>query len=142
MYTVLLAVDKEQRNVQKLADVVIDFPGSPEEKKAVIVNVEREFDTPDEGERVSSEDMFDASNIPKSVTMVKERLDSAGIETTIRREHGEPSDKILEIADVIDADNIVIGGKKRSPAGKALFGSVTQSVILEAERPVTVIQRE
>lgn len=49
---------------------------------------------------------------------------------------GEPGEEILSHAEKIDARYLVIGGRKRTPAGKALFGSVTQRVILDSERPV------
>ncbi|WP_435361763.1 universal stress protein [Haloarchaeobius sp. DFWS5] len=49
---------------------------------------------------------------------------------------GEPATKVVDYADEVDARYIVIGGRKRSPTGKALFGSVTQKVILNADRPV------
>lgn len=52
---------------------------------------------------------------------------------------GDPADQILALADSIDARFVVLGGRKRSPTGKALFGSVTQSVILSADRPVVTI---
>jgi nucleotide-binding universal stress UspA family protein len=32
----------------------------------------------------------------------------------------------------------VMGGRKQSPTSKLLFGSVTQNVILQTDRPVTV----
>lgn len=49
---------------------------------------------------------------------------------------GSPGEEILSLADKLDARYLVVGGRKRTPAGKALFGSVTQRVILDSERPV------
>jgi nucleotide-binding universal stress UspA family protein len=63
-------------------------------------------------------------------------LDEAGIDYDVEESSGDPADAIVSTADELDADLIVVGGRKRSPAGKALFGSVTQSVILGANRPV------
>ena len=55
---------------------------------------------------------------------------------------GEPVEEIIEVAERNDARYIVLGGRKRTPVGKAVFGSVTQSVMLQADRPVvTVIDR-
>ena len=55
---------------------------------------------------------------------------------------GPPVDSILDVADNIDARYLVIGGRKRSPAGKAVFGSVTQSVLLDATCPVVTVLRD
>ena len=73
-----------------------------------------------------------------SVRRALDALDDAGIETAVVGESGDPTDAILRVADERDADAIYIGGRKRSPAGKALFGSVAQSLILSADRPVLV----
>lgn len=56
---------------------------------------------------------------------------------------GSPSDEIVSYADDVDAEYIVIGGRRRSPVGKAIMGSVTQSVLLTADCPVLgVLQPE
>jgi len=52
---------------------------------------------------------------------------------------GNPGKEIVGYADEVDARFVVVGGRTRSPVGKALFGSVTQSVLLSTERPVVTI---
>lgn len=49
---------------------------------------------------------------------------------------GDPTTELVEYANQVDASLIAVGGRKRSPVGKALFGGVTQAVLQEADRPV------
>ena len=51
---------------------------------------------------------------------------------------GNPKSRIAEYAAEQNARYIVVAGRKRSPAGKTAFGSVTQSVILNSECPTVV----
>ncbi|WP_418283102.1 universal stress protein [Halorubrum sp. DTA98] len=142
MYTILMAVGGEREPAGYAAEAVANYPGEPTEKQVTLLNVQREFETPDEGEPVSSEDIYDASTFPASVDAAMEVLEEAGIPVTKRREHGDPASTVLDVAEEIDADAIVLGSRNRSPAGKALFGSVTQSVILDSDLPVTVVSRD
>jgi nucleotide-binding universal stress UspA family protein len=48
--------------------------------------------------------------------------------------------KILQLADEVEAEVLVIGARRRSPVGKFLLGSVTQTLILEANVPVVVVK--
>ena len=49
---------------------------------------------------------------------------------------GDPVSRIVDYADDHEARFVVIGGRKRSPTGKALFGSIAQSILLNATCPV------
>ncbi|WP_049900810.1 universal stress protein [Halococcus agarilyticus] len=51
---------------------------------------------------------------------------------------GDKRETILDIAEERGCDHLFISGRKRSPTGKALFGDLTQSVILEFDGAVTV----
>lgn len=55
---------------------------------------------------------------------------------------GDPETEIVKVADELDARFVVVGGRKRSPTGKAVFGSVSQSVILNSDKPVVTITRK
>jgi nucleotide-binding universal stress UspA family protein len=48
--------------------------------------------------------------------------------------------KLVVLTDQVGADVLVIGARRRSPVGKALLGSVAQTVILEANVPVLVVK--
>ncbi|WP_394349678.1 universal stress protein [Natrinema versiforme] len=48
----------------------------------------------------------------------------------------------MDVAFEIDAEYIVSGGRKRSSTGKALFGSTTQSVLFEADRPIVTVMSD
>lgn len=55
---------------------------------------------------------------------------------------GDVTEEIIAEAEQLDARYLVIGGRKRSPVGKALFGSITQSVLLSAPLPVVAVMEE
>lgn len=52
---------------------------------------------------------------------------------------GTPGKKVVEYAEEVDARYLVVGGGARSPVGKALFGSETQSILLNANLPVVTV---
>lgn len=55
---------------------------------------------------------------------------------------GEPVQEILDKSNRRDARYLVIGGRKRTAVGKAVFGSITQSILLNADLPVMTVMRE
>lgn len=50
------------------------------------------------------------------------------------------SNAILEQVQSIGPDMLVIGARRRSPVGKALLGSVAQSLVLDCDVPVLVVK--
>lgn len=52
---------------------------------------------------------------------------------------GLVKDEIVRYANEQDARYLVIGGRKRTPVGKAVFGSNTQSVLLNASQSVVTV---
>lgn len=55
---------------------------------------------------------------------------------------GDPAEEIVAAAEEYDPRYLVLGGRRRSPVGKALFGSVTQDVLLEASCPVVTLMTD
>ncbi|MEI7656319.1 MAG: universal stress protein, partial [Actinomycetes bacterium] len=58
------------------------------------------------------------------------RLSALGIEHEVRQlvRGNEPAVDLIEVADEVNADFIVIGMRRRSPVGKLLLGSIAQQV--------------
>jgi nucleotide-binding universal stress UspA family protein len=71
-----------------------------------------------------------------------ERLDATGVSYSLRRDvhPGDPADRLLEIAEELGVQMIVIGLRRRSPTGKFFFGSTAQKILLEADCPVVAVK--
>lgn len=131
MYEILVPLDSSQERERTQISTLIELPVDKSEVAVVLTHVltDEEETAPKEMQR------------PERASVVKEArntLEDEGFSVTVRSAHAPPAEGISDLADKIDADHIILGGRKRSPAGKALFGSVTQSVILNTDRPVTV----
>lgn len=76
----------------------------------------------------------------KGVAVTVDAFEAAGIATEVRgrRSDDDPAETIVSMADAETVDRIYLYSRKRSPAGKAVFGSTLQRVLLNASRPVVV----
>lgn len=127
MYRVLIAIDGDEDRAHAQATAVTDLPAASEEVTAHLCHV---FQENPEGA---------SANQLASVRRAREVLDDAGIEYAHYEASGEPATEIQAAAEAVDADAICLSGRRRSPAGKAVFGSVTQEVILGTDRPVLTV---
>ncbi|MFC7157085.1 universal stress protein [Halomarina halobia] len=145
MYHIVIPVDEEETRAAAAARFVTglgDESGLNADLGGItvsVVNVFKEFKAVDDGGNVRSEDLYDEDEFPDSAVTVQDHLVEAGVAVELVRRHGDPAEEIVDYAESVDADAIVVPGRKRSPVGKAVFGSVTQDVILNADRPVTIV---
>ena len=130
MYDVLVPVDTDEGTVIKQISAVCALPSAADEVRTIILHV--------------YEDNPEGGSVGRlgSVRRATERLDDAGVAYDLTETSGDPAEQILDAAREYDADCICLGGRQRTPAGKAIFGSVSQSVILQSDRPVLTVPGE
>lgn len=124
MYEVLVPIDQNESRAIAQAQAVAALPAADSEVRAILMHIFTDNPTGASVTQVGS------------VRRARETLEDAGVEYVLDEESGSPADEIVEIADERDVDAICVAGRKRSPTGKALFGSVSQNVILDTDRTV------
>ncbi|WP_439028514.1 universal stress protein [Haloarchaeobius sp. DT45] len=70
----------------------------------------------------------------------RDRLDFAHLGDVTPDEVAARHATIRDVAETVDADRVYVAGRKRSPTGKAVFGSTAQEVMLSAPCPVTFVR--
>lgn len=146
--TLLLALgpsDAERTN--RLAETAIDIAG-PADATVVLGHVFTESEYKHAIDRLG----FDATNGEISpnkvanrhatVRKLSDRLDEANVESAVGGAVGDHGDSIVGMAEESGADMVIVGGRQRSPAGKAVFGSTAQEVMLSAPCPVTFVRAD
>lgn len=118
--SILAAIDDEDETdvVQRGYELAQAFG-----EELVVLHVEPETNTKEAAEEVASKAIRLALDDPENAT-------AAG---TL----GEPAPRILHEAEERDTSYIVLGPRKQTPIGKALMGSVSQLVLLNA--PCSVV---
>jgi nucleotide-binding universal stress UspA family protein len=111
--------------------------GLPDASNSVEVTVLYVFNDDDSLDPSADEAQRQPEDL-ESVASVIEFFESEGVEYQTAKDRSDPVGAIIDQADLHDADEIVLGGRKRSPAGKVLFGSVTMSVLRNTDIPVVV----
>lgn len=126
MYEVLLPVDESDERATAQAAAIADLPGDAGD---IHVTIFHSFTDNPSGASVTQ---------LQSARRARDVLEAADIAFTMDETSGNPATEILDLAEELDVDLVCLGGRKRSPAGKVLFGSVTQSVLLDTDRSVLI----
>ncbi|MGZ0747303.1 universal stress protein [Haloparvum sp. AD34] len=101
---------------------------------------ESEYDELLDQHSLEEENLDDVVANQETVQTLADRLEEAGIGYEIRGAVGEPGEALVSMAGELNVDRVIVGGRHRSPTDKILFGSVAQTLLLEAPCPVTLIR--
>ena len=92
------------------------------------------------GDNTSSEAVADGK---AALEVVSDRLgDQVSVETYQIIRGNSPAKDIFDIAEEVDADELVIGVRKRSQTDRLIFGSVAQDIMRQSDYPMRVVPRD
>jgi nucleotide-binding universal stress UspA family protein len=78
---------------------------------------------------------------PAQISAVEAELDASGVTYSWRQEVGDdPVEAVLDVIKEVKASLLVIGLRRRSPAGKLFMGSRAQELLLHAPCPVLAVK--
>ncbi|SEW30764.1 universal stress protein [Natrinema salifodinae] len=141
--TVIAAVDRSERAPGIVAHAAELGEAIDEPVEVVHVLTRNEFvslertNVNETGETIPTGDV-----VQIAADIAAEAIERADIDATPVGLMGDPANEIVNYADDDQASYVVVAGRKRSPVGKALFGSVAQSVLLNSPVPVVSVRVE
>ncbi|GGM54907.1 nucleotide-binding universal stress UspA family protein [Halarchaeum rubridurum] len=143
--TVLVALSPAvtDENADRLLDAAMRVAG-PAKATVVLTYVVSGEEFLDAAERLGHEgaDRDDASEVladHETIQRLGATLDDHGIGYEVRGAVGKVAEEVVAAAGEVDADQVFVSGRPRSPTGKAVFGSTAQDIILDSPCPVTYV---
>jgi len=137
---ILLAVEDNQKRMEPAIEYTVEA-AEAHNAEVVLFHVYEpsEFDELLEGTHQESADPAEQAKRNATISMAAATMRDANIEFEITAETGSPSSEITEYVADHDIDQVCIGGRNRSPAGKIVLGSVSQDVLLSVDVPCTLV---
>lgn len=127
MYRVLVGIDTDEERAAAQVSAIESLPAADESVTAILFHA---FQDNPEGASVQT---------LSSVRQVADALEDRDIDYEFYEASGDPATEVIRAAEQQDVDAICLSGRQQTPTGKALFGSVTQDVILGTDIPVLAV---
>lgn len=124
MYTIVAGIDTDTDRARRIAEEIAELPIDDIE-----VILAHSFKDNPEGASIGQ---------IGAARKARDLLESHGIDVVFEERSGDAADGVIAVADDYDADLLCVAGRKQTPVGKAVFGSVTQEILLETDRAVLV----
>lgn len=138
-----MPVDKSSERIDRQLDTLGNLFDS-QEITVDILHVHEKVDAQiDEGgfdiDETMEKNLEELQGLPSTVEQAANELLQKGIDVEVHQKRGDPVSTIISTSEEVNAETILVTNPERTPVGKVVFGSVTQGVILKAQRPVLVV---
>jgi len=143
MDTIVVPVAHHNRWNRQVANVVTELEDISDVHALVVYRFTDDLDSTIEHLDIDREtaDLNEMAARKSGVAGVVETLDERGMTCSVRGTETAESkgEELLDLVEDEEADRIYMYSRKRSPAGKAIFGSGLQTVLFNSSVPVVVV---
>ena len=135
--TLLVPVDGSPQSEAAVAFAAAEWPAADLHALHVIDPVESGYGA---GRMATGGEQWYEEAIERAETYFERASDAADRELETTTEVGPPASTIVDVAETIDADLVVMGSHGREGLSRLLLGSVAEHVVRESPVPVTVVR--
>lgn len=139
--TLLIAVPDDEEQAQPVVEHAAEIAAGLS-AHVVLYHV---YD-PDEFEQILSSlsyESADPTELARQHSVIEAAaaiLNEADVEFSVAASTGDADEELSSYVEAHDIDHVFLGGGDRSPAGKAILGSVSQQVMLSTDPPCTLVR--
>lgn len=136
---VLIATeDSRERMLPIVEHAVVIVAALDADVTLLHVYTESEFDRRLDEFEMSSADPSDIAKRNQMIREAAEVFHKRDVDVSVDAAVGDPATMVIKYVEEHGVDHVFLGGRRRSPSGKALLGSVAQDVLLSVDVPCTV----
>ncbi|MXR51911.1 universal stress protein [Halovenus sp. WSH3] len=140
--TVLVAVDEgDTDRLDALATTAVDIAG-PAAATVELVRVfsETAYDDAEAGLDRPEPTPTQVAQESGALEPLERAVNEAGLSYRIHGCLSDATHGVVSLTENLSADLVLVGGSRRSPSGKVVFGSTAQELMVDAPCPVTLVK--